>query len=114
MTKREKQIADEYCLNPFQLHKQIAEKIGCTRQSVTKALNDPEVKEYCDRILEEQFRDGQKRALKSMIRMAEQDNNLRIKYQATEFLLKCAGYGTESKIKVEAEDAINIVINNDN
>ena len=111
MTKRERQIADEYCLNPFQLHRQIAETIGCTRQSVSKALNTPEVKQYIAEVLAEQFKDGQQRALKSMIRMDEQDNNLRIKYQATEFLLKCAGYGIEQKVKVEAQDAINIVIN---
>ena len=110
MTKREKQIAEEYCKNPFLKHKDIAEIVGVHRQAVTKALNKPEVKEYCNGILEQEFKDGQKRALKSMMMMAEQDHNLAIKYKATEFMLKACGIGNEQVVKVGTEDAINIKI----
>ena len=110
MTKREKQVANEYCKNPFLKHKDIAEIVGVHRQYVTLTLNKPEVKEYCNGILEQEFKDGQKRALKSMLQMAEQDHNLQIKYKATEFLLKASGIGNEQHIKVDTEDAINIKI----
>lgn len=110
MTKKDKQAADEYILNPFQKQQEIADKIGVYRQQVTKSLNKPEVKAYIEEQQKKIFHDAQMRALHTMQQLAEQTHNLAIRYKASEFLLKCAGYGTETKVKVEAEDSIHIKI----
>lgn len=113
MTKKDKQAADEYILNPFQRQQDIADKIGVYRQAVTKSLNKPEVKAYIEEQQKIIFHDAQMRALHTMQQLSEQSHNLGIRYKATEFLLKCAGYGNEQKVKVESEDSIKIHIKND-
>lgn len=110
MTSKQKRIADAYILNPLQTQRQIANLLSVEQCSVSIALNNPNVQAYIDEQIGEMWKKEKQKSMMRMVELANQNENMTIKYRANEFILKANGVGNEIKQIIEAGDEINITL----
>lgn len=107
MALKPRQIAciEAMLANPSASHIELAEIVGCNRNTITVWKNNEEFKEEYSRRLKEMWSDGETIAVKTMLKLAEEGS-----FQASKYILDSQGYAPAQKIEAEVKQE-NIVIN---
>lgn len=106
MALKSRQLAciEAMLANPSASYVELAEIVGCNRNTITVWKNDKEFQAEYKRRLKEMWADAEGIAVNSMIKLAEEGN-----FQASKYILDSHDYAPAQKI--EAEVKTDIVIN---
>ena len=107
MALKPRQIAciEAMLANPSASHIDLAEMVGCNRNTITAWKNNQEFKEEYNKRLKEMWQDGEAVAMKTMLKLAEEGS-----FQASKYILDSQGYAPTTKIEADIKQDINIVI----
>ena len=107
MALKSRQIAciEAMLAHPSASYAELAEMVGCNRNTITVWKNNPEfIAEYQKR-LKEMWKDSEAVAVKTMIKLAEQGD-----FKASKYILDSMDYAPVQKIEADISTDINIVI----
>ncbi|MBR5823813.1 MAG: hypothetical protein IKY67_06690 [Paludibacteraceae bacterium] len=107
MALKQRQLAYiEFLLaNPLLTNTEAGEKIGVSRNTISKWKDNPEFKEEYKKRLKEKWEDSELMAMEMMQKLARDGN-----FQASKYILDSQGYAPTTKIEADINADINIVI----
>ncbi|MBR4419765.1 MAG: hypothetical protein IKT32_02695 [Clostridia bacterium] len=107
MNARHYECIEAMIANPSASYVELAEIVGCNRNTITEWKRNPIFMEEYHRRLREVWKDSEAIAVKTMIKLAEDGS-----FQASKYILDSQGYAPAQKIEADVKQQ-NIIISID-
>lgn len=91
--------------NPKASYEELAEIVGCNRNTITVWRRNEEFQEEYSKRLKEMWKDSEVIAVKTMIKLADEGS-----FQASKYILDSLDYAPAQKIEADLNTSININI----
>lgn len=102
---RQYALIEAMLANPSASHIELAEMIGCNRNTITEWKRNEEFQEEYHKRLREMWKEGEGIAVSTMLNLASEGN-----FNAAKYILDSNGYAPSQKIEADVKGTGNIVI----
>ena len=105
LNAKQKAFIEALLANPSLTNVEAAELIGINRNTVTQWKRNPEIAEELDRRLKEKWKDSERLAMETMLKLAGNGD-----FKASKYILDSLGYAPTQKVEADVKGSMDINI----